>query len=92
MPLVTYTPSQIMTTQMSNWADEFPKSVSRILTQGSSVTTMDFHPFQQTLLLGPVFYFYFCHTMGLHAIKLKLLFFLSSGDYYWRNMLVGSEF
>ncbi|KAL8496925.1 hypothetical protein ACS0TY_020564 [Phlomoides rotata] len=31
---------------------EFPKTVERILNVGSSVTTMDFHPVLETLLLG----------------------------------------
>eukprot|EP00897_Mesotaenium_endlicherianum_P001295 jgi/Mesen1/1193/ME000128S00169 len=31
--------------------DELPKTVSRVLTQGSCVMSMDFHPYQQTLLL-----------------------------------------
>lgn len=29
-----------------------PVKVARVLTQGSSPTSMDFHPTQQTLLLG----------------------------------------
>ena len=32
--------------------DEFPKVVVTTLAQGSPVTSMDFHPFQQILLLG----------------------------------------
>lgn len=32
--------------------DEFPKTVARTLNQGSVPTSMDFHPIQQTLLLG----------------------------------------
>ncbi|KAH9322316.1 hypothetical protein KI387_016955, partial [Taxus chinensis] len=31
--------------------DDLPKAVARILSQGSTVTSMDFHPVQQTILL-----------------------------------------
>ncbi|KAL8497190.1 hypothetical protein ACS0TY_020759 [Phlomoides rotata] len=37
--------------QNFNALDDFPKSVSRSLSQGSSPMSMDFHPIQQTLLL-----------------------------------------
>lgn len=33
-------------------ADDLPKTVVRTLNQGSSPMSMDFHPVQQTLLLG----------------------------------------
>lgn len=36
---------------------EFPKTVERILNVGSSVTTMDFHPVLETLLLGSLLFF-----------------------------------
>lgn len=32
--------------------DDLPKNVARTLNQGSSPMSMDFHPVQQTLLLG----------------------------------------
>jgi hypothetical protein len=32
--------------------DDLPKNVSRILSQGSAIKSMDFHPVQQTMLLG----------------------------------------
>ena len=35
-----------------NMTEDFPKTVARTLNQGSVPTTMDFHPIQQTLLLG----------------------------------------
>ena len=35
-----------------NPADELPKTVARTLNQGSVPTSMDFHPVQQTLILG----------------------------------------
>lgn len=35
-----------------NLTDELPKTVARTLNQGSIPTSMDFHPVQQTLLLG----------------------------------------
>lgn len=31
---------------------EFPRTVERILSTGSSMTTMDFHPVHEALLLG----------------------------------------
>lgn len=33
-------------------SDELPKNVVMTLNQGSAVRSMDFHPVQQTLLLG----------------------------------------
>jgi hypothetical protein len=33
-------------------ADDLPKNVARSLNQGSCVMSMDFHPIQQTVLLG----------------------------------------
>lgn len=38
--------------QAFNAPDDLPKTVVRILNQGSSPMSMDFHPLQQTLLLG----------------------------------------
>lgn len=35
-----------------NAVDDFPKAVARILNQGSVATSVDFHPLQQTILLG----------------------------------------
>lgn len=32
--------------------DDLPKTVARILNQGSAPMSMDFHPIQQTILLG----------------------------------------
>ena len=32
--------------------DDLPKNVSRVLSQGSAIKSMDFHPVQQTMLLG----------------------------------------
>lgn len=37
-------------------ADDLPKTVMANLNQGSSVKSMDFHPVQQTLLLGLITY------------------------------------
>lgn len=36
----------------SSASDDLPKTVARTLNQGSSPMSMDFHPIQQTLLLG----------------------------------------
>lgn len=41
----------------SGSADEFPKTLVRTLCQGSVVTSMDFHPNQQTLLLRIIIIF-----------------------------------
>ena len=38
--------------QAFNAPDDLPKNVMRTLNQGSSPMSMDFHPVQQTLLLG----------------------------------------
>lgn len=38
--------------QAFNAPDDLPKTLVRNLTQGSSPMSMDFHPVQQTLLLG----------------------------------------
>ena len=38
--------------QALNAPDDLPKTVARTLNQGSSPMSMDFHPIQQTLLLG----------------------------------------
>jgi hypothetical protein len=38
--------------QAFNAPDDLPKTVARTLNQGSSPMSMDFHPIQQTLLLG----------------------------------------
>lgn len=38
--------------QAFNAPDDLPKTVARTLNQGSSPMSMDFHPVQQTLLLG----------------------------------------
>lgn len=38
--------------QAFNAPDDLPKTVTRTLNQGSSPMSMDFHPVQQTLLLG----------------------------------------
>ncbi|KAI3927878.1 hypothetical protein MKW98_023479 [Papaver atlanticum] len=38
-------------TQAFSTQDDFPKTVTRTFSQGSSRTSMDFHPIQQTLLL-----------------------------------------
>lgn len=38
--------------QALNAPDDLPKNVVRTLNQGSSPMSMDFHPVQQTLLLG----------------------------------------
>lgn len=38
--------------QAFNAPDDLPKTVTRTLNQGSSPMSMDFHPAQQTLLLG----------------------------------------
>jgi hypothetical protein len=35
--------------------DDIPKTVARTLNQGSCVMSMDFHPVQQTILLGNFF-------------------------------------
>lgn len=38
--------------QAFNAPDDLPKTAMRTLNQGSSPMSMDFHPVQQTLLLG----------------------------------------
>lgn len=42
--------------QAFNATDDLPKNVARTLNQGSSPMSMDFHPIQQTLLLGLRFF------------------------------------
>ena len=43
--------------------DDFPKSVAWTFSQGSTPMSMDFHPAQQTLLLGRVNWIrYICYT------------------------------
>lgn len=42
--------------QAFNAPDDLPKNVARTLNQGSSPMSMDFHPIQQTLLLGLRFF------------------------------------
>lgn len=42
--------------QTFNAPDDLPKTVARTLNQGSSPMSMDFHPVQQTLLLGLSFF------------------------------------
>lgn len=42
--------------QAFNAPDDLPKTVARTLNQGSSPMSMDFHPLQQTLLLGLPFF------------------------------------
>ncbi|KAK0572056.1 hypothetical protein LWI29_025480 [Acer saccharum] len=44
--------SQIHNLAASNSTDELPKTIARTLNQDSVPTSMDFHPIQQTLLLG----------------------------------------
>ena len=41
--------------QALNAPDDLPKTVARTLNPGSSPMSMDFHPIQQTLLLGKVY-------------------------------------
>lgn len=48
--------------QALNAPDDLPKHVERTLNQGSSPMSMDFHPVQQTLLLG--LYFYDCRILS----------------------------
>lgn len=45
--------------QAFNAPDDLPKTVARTLNQGSSPMSMDFHPIQQTLLLGAQISFVF---------------------------------
>jgi hypothetical protein len=42
--------------QAFNSPEDLPKTVMRTLNQGSSPMSMDFHPVQQTLLLGPILF------------------------------------
>lgn len=48
--------------------DDLPKNVARTLNQGSSPMSMDFHPVQQTLLLGKLadisVYFIYIYISG----------------------------
>lgn len=45
-------PGHVGQSQAFNLPDDLPKTVARTLNQGSSPMSMDFHPIQQTLLLG----------------------------------------
>lgn len=50
--------------QSFNAPDDLPKTVARTLNQGSSPMSMDFHPIQQTLLLG-----WFCNLILFSFVK-----------------------
>ena len=59
--------------------DDLPKTVQRDLHQGSPVMSMDFHPLQQTILLGMalscdnVYFFYLDQfiCLGMHILSLE---------------------
>lgn len=62
--------------QALNAPDDLPKNVTRTLNQGSSPMSMDFHPLQQTLLLGLYFYnssIFFFKFADLQAVELCLI-------------------
>lgn len=64
--------------QALNAPDDLPKNVTRTLNQGSSPMSMDFHPAQQTLLLGLCFLSsLFFSFVDLHALHLCLVIGLS---------------
>jgi hypothetical protein len=54
-------------------ADDLPKNVARSLNQGSCVMSMDFHPIQQTVLLG----MYGCNSQwcGANIMEMIWVFF-----------------
>ena len=51
--------------QTFNAPDDLPKTVMRTLNQGSNPMSMDFHPIQQTLLLG-IYQFILYHLLFLN--------------------------
>lgn len=53
--------------QAFNAPDDLPKVVARTLNQGSSPMSMDFHPVQQTILLGLLDFSVF-HLVGSVAL------------------------
>lgn len=60
--------------------DDLPKTVARTLNQGSTPMSMDFHPTQQTVLLGELL---FCHdTQPDRHILENLLFSVSTSDVF----------
>lgn len=59
-------------TQAFSAPDDLPKNVARNLNQGSSPMSMDFHPVQQTLLLGKL------TDGGIYYIYIGILKYL-----YW---------
>lgn len=53
--------------------DDLPKNVVRTLNQGSNVMSLDFHPIQQTILLG---LFLFQLLVSLSTAYCAIVFFL----------------
>lgn len=65
--------------------DDVPKNVVMTLNQGSSVNSMDFHPSQQTILLGR---FLLCSVFpvclsGFRIFLSKYLIIFCSGNKKW---------
>ena len=69
--------------QTFNAPDDLPKAVARTLNQGSSPTSMDFHPVQQTLLLGLLTCFFF--ILYLHLV---FCFWLAGGSILGNGILI----
>lgn len=67
--------------QAFNAPDDLPKTLIRNLNQGSSPMSMDFHPVQQTLLLGlPLLELIFLiqgFSLLPHMVLRRFLFFFS---------------
>lgn len=91
--------------QTFNAPDDLPKTVARTLNQGSSPMSMDFHPKQQTLLLGLLYLCIFFIYSHIWFISLSgcWFFYLGNGilsilntmnSWYqcWGDSIVGSWF
>lgn len=80
--------------QTFNAPDDLPKTVMRTLNQGSSPKSMDFHPIQQTLLLGIfkfiLYYLLFLNYQLNNVIVDGILLYFGipiSNDKYEENFL-----
>lgn len=63
-------------------SDDLPKTVVRTLSQGSTPLSMDFHPFQQTLLLGLIWPLFLLAT---HRFPRMLLYCDIDPECTWAN-------
>jgi hypothetical protein len=66
-------------------SDDLPKNVLRILNEGSSPTSMDFHPEHQTVLLGLLIRISFHWVSYFRPLGINTLFELNV--YSWKLMV-----